>query len=201
MRRTIVTTASMNHFGALKNFVNSYNVAETGRVVVYDMSLDEAARVEIGTWPDVELRIFNFSAYPPHFRVEVNSGQYAWKAAMVVGASAADLALSDGVATQTWRETTAVSCHGRTPATTYGGRCATRGGWAPNGAPTRSGPSSTPTPSSTPACSSSSRSPRPSRPATRACAAARCASQGRARSVGLRRRTATSSTPSCRSRS
>jgi hypothetical protein len=75
----IVTGASSNHFGCLKNLLFSVSRFEPKtRVIVYDLGLtaEEHDELEKGGY---EVPKFRFGDYPPHVDIRVEAGQYAWK--------------------------------------------------------------------------------------------------------------------------
>ncbi len=95
---TIVTGASGNHMDVLftnlmatvkwrivDRFHDSY--FDHLRVIAYDLDVDESTKSKnkerISSIPFAEYRSFDFNHYPAHFNIEVNRGNYAWKAAII----------------------------------------------------------------------------------------------------------------------
>ena len=82
----IVTGADSSHYYSLLQFLNSLFISQKDRynVTVYDLGLSENQRTFLlSKFPTVELKRFHFEDYPPFFNIEVNSGEYAWKAIIV----------------------------------------------------------------------------------------------------------------------
>lgn len=80
---TLVTGASTNHFGCLKNLLYSVGVHEAGaRTIVYDLGLKNAELKELQS-QNCEVRRFPYEFYPPHLNIKVEAGQYAWKPVIV----------------------------------------------------------------------------------------------------------------------
>lgn len=83
----IVTGASANHSRSLSQFLDSVTVHEPQtRCVVYDLGLTDEQRDVLlrktATGP-FEYRRFDFAKYPAHFDIRVNTGEYAWKPAII----------------------------------------------------------------------------------------------------------------------
>lgn len=78
----LLTYASERFFDRLENFVGSVHLWEPSLpIIVYDLGLSTAQRQAIACWRSVlELRAFNFSAYPPHVRELKN---FAWKVIII----------------------------------------------------------------------------------------------------------------------
>jgi hypothetical protein len=73
----VVTAASASYFDRLENFVGSVHFWEPlQRVVVYDVGLTASQTARVRCWRNVELRLFDFDAYPHHVR---NVYTFAWK--------------------------------------------------------------------------------------------------------------------------
>lgn len=83
--RATVTGASSNHFDVLIGFLQNYKAhCENIPLFTYDLGLTatEVAFVRANySW--TTLRTFNFSQYPPYFKIEVAMGEYAWKPIIV----------------------------------------------------------------------------------------------------------------------
>ncbi len=81
-RLVIVTAASSNHAGALRQMLESLQRLEA-RVECYDLGLTaEEARV-LPRWAGCRYYRFDYGAYPAHLNVVVNAGEYAWKPVIV----------------------------------------------------------------------------------------------------------------------
>jgi hypothetical protein len=80
-----VTATSSNHFKPLLYFVRQLRLFEPDvRLIVYDIGLNACQRDLVGNNTDIsDVRIFNFSKYPPHFDLHVAFGEYAWKPAIM----------------------------------------------------------------------------------------------------------------------
>lgn len=84
----IVTAASSNHFGCLKNLLYTISGFEPDtRTIIYDIGLTEAESKEISSkW---EVGKFQFELYPDWIRLGMGtergrrSGAYAWKASII----------------------------------------------------------------------------------------------------------------------
>jgi hypothetical protein len=84
----IVTGASDNHALILQRALLDSVLAAEGprRVIMYDLGLSQAWLQDVAAHPAVlEMRVFNFSAYPAYFNISHASGrgQYAWKPAII----------------------------------------------------------------------------------------------------------------------
>ena len=64
----LVTGASSNHYVSMKNMIASARETYAGKVVAWDIGLsaDEVDDLVLQDLPNVELRTFNFSAFPEH---------------------------------------------------------------------------------------------------------------------------------------
>jgi hypothetical protein len=84
-RLTIVTGADETHGASLAQFVRSALEHERrSRLVVWDLGLraDQLAQIR-RIAPGLEIRTFDYAAYPPWFDIRVNAGEYAWKPVIV----------------------------------------------------------------------------------------------------------------------
>ncbi len=85
MPLTVVSGASTRYFRCMERFLRSaerHRLPERHRFIAYDIGLAADQRRELEQLhPWCEWRTFNFSAYPPHVRLE--SCHYAWKAIIV----------------------------------------------------------------------------------------------------------------------
>jgi len=81
----MVTGADSSHFLSLKQFVRSaYQHERFTRVLAYDLGLTQSEREDLRcTFPDLEIRVFDYSKYPDYFNIRVNAGEYAWKAVII----------------------------------------------------------------------------------------------------------------------
>jgi hypothetical protein len=76
----LITGASENHAKSLRQFLGSLGIH---RCYAYDLGLSEFSRSSLEfEYPEVMFRTFDFSKYPPHFAIEIEAGQYAWKPAI-----------------------------------------------------------------------------------------------------------------------
>jgi len=78
----VVTAASSNHFGALRQMLESLRRLHA-RVECYDIGLTAQEAAVLPRWEGLVYRRFDYSAYPEHLNVEVNAGEYAWKPVIV----------------------------------------------------------------------------------------------------------------------
>lgn len=79
---TVVTAASSNHFGALRQMLESLRRLDA-RVECYDIGLTPAELGALPQWDRVVYRRFDYDAYPSYMNVSVNAGEYAWKPVIV----------------------------------------------------------------------------------------------------------------------
>jgi Protein of unknown function (DUF1647) len=84
-RRATVTGASSNHFESLIEFLQNYRAnSQNIPLFTYDLGLSDAEVTLVRTnFPWTTLRTFNYSHYPPYFRIGVARGEYAWKPVIV----------------------------------------------------------------------------------------------------------------------
>jgi uncharacterized protein DUF1647 len=78
----VVTAASSNHFGALRQMLGSLRDLDA-RVECYDIGLTATQARGLPRWERVEHHTFDYAVHPPHLNVAVNAGEYAWKPAIV----------------------------------------------------------------------------------------------------------------------
>jgi hypothetical protein len=78
----IVTAASSNHFGALVQMLESLRRL-SARVECYDIGLTPAEARALPRWDGATHRTFDYAVHPPHMRVTVNAGEYAWKPVII----------------------------------------------------------------------------------------------------------------------
>jgi hypothetical protein len=78
----VVTAASSNHAEPLRYLLESLR-ALNARVECYDLGLSAAEARALPKWNGVLYHRFDYAAYPPHLRIDVNAGEYAWKPAIV----------------------------------------------------------------------------------------------------------------------
>jgi hypothetical protein len=78
----VVTAASSNHFGALRQLLESLRLLGA-RVECYDIGLTAGEARALPRWPGFFYHKFNYAAYPSHLNVEVSAGEYAWKPVIV----------------------------------------------------------------------------------------------------------------------
>jgi hypothetical protein len=80
---TIVTGASSNHFHCLQNLLASVRQhAPEAFLMVYDLGLTGEEQEIIQGHSDA-FRTFDYSRYPKHVDIQIDSGQYAWKPILV----------------------------------------------------------------------------------------------------------------------
>lgn len=78
----LVTAASSNHFGALRQMLQSLRDLNA-RVECYDIGLTRVEARALPRWSGIVHHTFDYEAYPPHMAVSVNAGEYAWKPTIV----------------------------------------------------------------------------------------------------------------------
>jgi uncharacterized protein DUF1647 len=78
----IVTAASSNHFGALRQMLESLRRLDA-RVECYDIGLTAEEARAVPRWDGFFYHKFDYAAYPAHMNVAVNAGEYAWKPVIV----------------------------------------------------------------------------------------------------------------------
>jgi hypothetical protein len=78
----IVTAASSNHFGALRQMLRSLRQLEA-RVECYDIGLTAEEARALPRWDGCVHHRFDYAAYPAHLDVAVSAGEYAWKPVIV----------------------------------------------------------------------------------------------------------------------
>ena len=69
----VVTAASSNHFGALRQMLRSLQRLEA-RVECYDLGLTADEASALPRWDGVFYHRFDYAAYPSHLNVAVNAG-------------------------------------------------------------------------------------------------------------------------------
>ena len=83
---TIVTGSDSTHFYSMLQLINSikiFNVKRTN-IICYDLGLSETEIAKLADFsPDIILKKFDFSAYPSFYNIKFNSGEYAWKSAII----------------------------------------------------------------------------------------------------------------------
>jgi hypothetical protein len=85
IRLTIVTAADKSHGKSLLNLLKSIKVYEpNASVIIWDLGLTDFQRIQIkNNFQTYELKKFNFNSYPKYFNIDWESGQYAWKPAII----------------------------------------------------------------------------------------------------------------------
>ena len=78
----VVTAASSNHFGALRQMLESLRRLDA-RVECYDIGLTPEEARALPRWDGVVYHTFDYDAYPSYMNVAVNAGEYAWKPVIV----------------------------------------------------------------------------------------------------------------------
>ena len=81
----IVTGADSSHYKSLLQFLSSLERHEPEiKTVIFDLGLKTSERLNISkSFPNADLRIFDYSNYPPYFDIRSNAGEYAWKPVIV----------------------------------------------------------------------------------------------------------------------
>ena len=78
----VVTAASSNHFGALRQMLESLRRLGA-RVECYDIGLTADEARALPRWPGFFYHPFDYAAYPAYLNAAVNAGEYAWKPVIV----------------------------------------------------------------------------------------------------------------------
>ena len=78
----VVTAASSNHFGALRQMLESLRRLDA-RVECYDIGLTSPEAGALPRWDGFFYHKFDYARHPPHLDVTVNAGEYAWKPVIV----------------------------------------------------------------------------------------------------------------------
>jgi hypothetical protein len=82
----ITTGASSNHFKSLLQLIDSIYFFETSvfDIIVYDLGLNKCELSLLKEkYPQIILKNFDYSKYPPFFNIKINAGAYAWKPAII----------------------------------------------------------------------------------------------------------------------
>ena len=80
----MVTGADHSHFRSLVQFLTSYFQFENEKIIVYDLGLTVSENRKLKKqFPSIDLRIFDYSKYPPYFNINIASGEYAWKPVII----------------------------------------------------------------------------------------------------------------------
>ena len=88
-RFVLVTGASNNHYVSMMNMIASARETYAGDIVAWDLGLsaDEIDDFVMHQGPNLELRTFNYSAYPAHIQApgatSASLHTYAWKPAII----------------------------------------------------------------------------------------------------------------------
>ena len=84
MRATpiVITAASSNHFGALRQMLESLRRLDA-RVECYDIGLTPDEARALPRWDRVAHHTFDYAAWPAHMDASVNAGEYAWKPVII----------------------------------------------------------------------------------------------------------------------
>ncbi len=78
----VVTSASSNHFGALRQMLDSLRRLEA-RVECYDIGLTAAEAGALPRWDGCIHHRFDYAQYPAYLNAATNAGEYAWKPVIV----------------------------------------------------------------------------------------------------------------------
>ena len=78
----VVTAASSNHFGALRQMLESLRRLQA-RVECYDIGLTAEEARALPRWGGCVHHRFDYARYPDHLNVNVSAGEYAWKPVIV----------------------------------------------------------------------------------------------------------------------
>ncbi|KAI6228592.1 hypothetical protein M3Y99_01210000 [Aphelenchoides fujianensis] len=96
-----VTPCSKNHFNESRGMIKSIRETyKNARIVYYDIGLTEAQAEEVRGWCNVEYRLFNFNAYPPHLTWLKS---YAFKIMLIVRLPLSSAYSSVQEALQDWK--------------------------------------------------------------------------------------------------
>lgn len=84
----ICTGASDNHSKSLLNFLESVyiNIRCEYKMFVYDLGMNEESLTRFKSLPqnmNITLKKFDFENYPEYYNIQLNSGEYAWKSAII----------------------------------------------------------------------------------------------------------------------
>src|SRR4051794_21537500 len=91
----VVTAASSNHWGALRQMLESLRRLEA-RVECYDIGLTSEEARALPRWQGCVHHRFDYGRYPAHLNVTVNAGEYAWKPVIVADVIERARASGDG---------------------------------------------------------------------------------------------------------
>lgn len=82
---TLVSGADQTHGDSLVHFLRSALRHESGsRLIAYDLGLTPSQRRRAqGLSPKIELRTFDYAAYPDWFDIRKEAGHYAWKPTII----------------------------------------------------------------------------------------------------------------------
>jgi hypothetical protein len=78
----VVTAASSNHAGALRQMLESLRRLEA-RVECYDIGLTTGEARALPRWNGLGFHRFDYAAYPAYMNVATSAGEYAWKPIIV----------------------------------------------------------------------------------------------------------------------
>ena len=81
----LVSGSDSSHFKSLVQLLESIMIYEKDtKVIIYDLGMtSEEVLIIENSFPDFELRNFEYSKYPSFFNVKVNAGEYAWKPVII----------------------------------------------------------------------------------------------------------------------
>lgn len=82
---TIVSGADSSHFKSLVQFIKSaLRYEQYSNLVIYDLGLSKEESDFIkNNFPEVNLRIFDYSKYPSYFNIRTDAGKFAWKPVII----------------------------------------------------------------------------------------------------------------------
>ncbi len=81
----IVSGANSSHFRSLVQFIKSVlHYERHSELVIYDLGLTQEESDFIkNNFPNIDMRVFDYSKYPSYFNVNINAGYMAWKPVIV----------------------------------------------------------------------------------------------------------------------
>lgn len=83
-KHIFLTIANKDFFYQLVLLIKSLRIYENEKVIIYDIGLTEQQKFYIlKKILNVEIILFKFEDYPPHFNLKYNYGSYAWKIAAI----------------------------------------------------------------------------------------------------------------------
>ena len=78
-----ITACSQNHSKSMIQFLYSLhnNSGQIFKCYVYDLGdlTNEYKQNLLNVFPNIVLKIFDYSKYPSYFNIQIKAGEYAWK--------------------------------------------------------------------------------------------------------------------------